>query len=114
MRLQRRRDWRKIRCILDTSMKNPSTGRRIESDVPTKRMNANSSNSKTPIHLSISCAAFLLVQIVLTDALGLKCFDLLSNLHTEGCRDGPGVDLGAAADGAGGEGRCLAGRDHGS
>ena len=78
-------------------------------------MNANSSNSKTPTqHISVSCATFLLLVIVLTDALGLQGLDLLSDLDAEGCGDGPGVDLGAAAtDGAGGQGRCLAGRDHG-
>ena len=71
-------------------------------------------NATQHIHQHISCATFLLLVIVLTDALGLQGFDLLSDLHTEGRGDGPGVDLGAAAaDGADGEGRCLAGRDHG-
>ena len=65
-------------------------------------------------HQHILCRFLVCLVIALTDALGLKCFDLLSDLDTEGRRDGPGVDLGAAADGAGGEGRCLAGRDHGS
>ena len=32
----------------------------------------------------------------LTDALGLESFDLLPNFHSEGCRDGSGVDLGSA------------------
>ena len=70
-------------------------------------------NANATHHQRILCHFFAACD-VLTDALGLQGFDLLSDLHTEGRGDGPGVDLGAAAtDGAGGEGRCLAGRDHG-
>ena len=79
-------------------------------------MNANSTPAiqKRQRNTSAYLVPLLLLVIVLTDALGLQGLDLLSDLDAEGRGDGPGVDLGAAAaDGAGGQGRCLAGRDHG-
>ena len=72
--------------------------------------NANAAHQHILYHFLPVCNLFIL----LTDALGLQGLDLLSDLDAKGRSDGPGVDLGAAAaDGAGGEGRCLAGRDHG-